>query len=329
MAYNNRDSFWFGTEQRMKWFRGPLKGGESNSEAWLSSGVLLNGGGWSFGSRGSHKNYRFEWGTATPIKYAQEMKSYFDGSYGRGLIYFIDPLIYEKNILPARWADPGMALDYEGGRLVYGVEPTPVTTTNVYPNDIPRVGARYDLTLINPGFRGKGEALFVPIPQGYTLGLGAIFGTTGSGGIFVTPMYPDGTMGSAQPLTNTGSTSSQVINATFSDSFSGVWLWVGKSSTGAASVTAHAMTARLMANSRFIVSGPGYGLTPYGQTPYGGSTVAQSNPSGWRNGPWIGGMGHSGCRFEGPPTFAGTGPLGGGQAGFAAGFREVGSWNYG
>lgn len=46
-------------------------------------------------------------------------------------------------------------------------------------------------------------------------------------------------------------------------------------------------------------------------------------------GPWIGGQGHSGCRFSGTPTYISNSPYGGGRVGFAATFVEVGDTLYG
>lgn len=45
-------------------------------------------------------------------------------------------------------------------------------------------------------------------------------------------------------------------------------------------------------------------------------------------GPWVGGQGHSGCRFDGEPTYIEYTGVNGGQVGYAATFREVGSWEY-
>lgn len=330
MAYTDRRNLYFGTEEVMEWFPTPLRGATANPEGWQVSGSLLSGGGYSSASWGSHKNYRFEWGSATPSKYAQRMKSFADGTFGRGLIYFHNPLDYEKNLLPARWADPSMALNSEGGSLVYGLNPTRVTTTNRAVHDLPVAGASYDMLNIAPGFRGKGDALFIPIPPGYTLGLGALYTHTGSGRVFVNTVQMNGDLGPTVPLNALANNGTAVIGNTFAGTeVRGVWLWVGKTTTGIAGVVLYGMVARLMKDSMFSYAGPGYGLEPYGQTPYGGQTVSNANPKGWLNGPWIGGMGHSGVRFEGKPTFDITGPFDGGQAGFAAGFREVGSWNYG
>ena len=41
---------------------------------------------------------------------------------------------------------------------------------------------------------------------------------------------------------------------------------------------------------------------------------------------WIGGQGHSGCRFSGMPSYVNNGPIAGGRIGFAASFKEVGTW---
>lgn len=327
MAYSNRECFFFGTEERGSWFRTPLRGADASPSAWSDGGTLLNGGGYQFNSWGSHKTYQFEWGRSTPYVDAQKMKSYFDGSYGRGLIYFYDPNIYQHNILPARWADPSIALGSEGAGLVYGVEPTSFVTADS-PNNYPLLGATYELTNVAAGWRGREDALYLPIPDGYTLTFGAAGSTTGAGAL----MYRTsnrGVLGSTTtvellpvsgPVTNTYVQSSVTV--------SGLWLFVGKTATGAGSVSLSGLTARLVKTT--LVDGVfslGYGLDEYGLWPYGSYSPYSEIISA---GPWSGGMGHSGTRFMGSPTFEITGPgmKQQGQAGFAASFREVGSFAY-
>lgn len=324
MGYATRENLWFGTEQRMGWFRTPLRGADASPEGWAEGGTLLNGGGYQFTSWGSHKNYQFEWGAATPTKYAQTLKSYADGTYGRGLIYFYDPLIYGRNVMPARWADPGMALGYEGSGLVYGVEPVavPLPSGSL---DLPVTAAQYDLTNVAAGFRGKEDALFLPVPTGYTLLLGSFHTSTGTGGIYVTEQNADGTLGATTPLTAKTAFDSTVVDQGFYD-VAGVWVWAGKSAVGAASVTVQALIGRLLETQFVEYTDLGYGLEEYGETPYGGTPTADLVRT--LAGPWEGGLGHSGVRFNGKPTYEITGPFNGGQVGFAASFREVGSFAY-
>jgi hypothetical protein len=351
-SLDRRDCFWLATEERGGWFRSPLRNADSSPQAWGEGGVLLNGGGYQYNSWGSHKVYQYEWGAATPFPYAQKLKSYFDGTYGRGLVYFYDPLIYQYNVLPARWADPSMALDNEGTGLVYGVEPT-VATDDFDPtiNDYPIRGVTYNLATTASGWRGREDALYLPIPEGYTLVLGAAGSTTGAGRLMYRTSNRGAlnvSVGSLVMLSDSGSdiggygvdaygvegfglgTANKVVNTYIpaTSTVSGVWLSVGKVANGAGTVTLHGITARLVKTT--LIQGEfslGYGLDPYGSWPYGAySPYSEVITSG----PWSGGMGHAGTRFTGPPTFSTTGPgmHREGQAGFAATFREVGSYAY-
>lgn len=351
MAYTDRRrALWFGTEERSSFFKTPLRNADSSPQAWSDGGVLLSGGGYQLNSWGSHKVYQYEWGSASSMLDAQRMKSFYDGTYGRGLIYFYDCNIYDKNVLPARWADPSIALDSEGTGLVYGVEPTVADDdfdTSI--NEYPLRGVTYDLTNVESGWRGREDALYLPIPEGYTLAFGAAGSTEGYGRV----MYRTSnkgvlnvSVGSVEMLSEDGDTSlgygldaygmddfavepgARVINTYIPSSatVSGVWIFLGKPESGSGSVTLHGMTARLVKTS--LVQGEfslGYGLDPYGTWPYGSYSPYSAVIAA---GPWTGGMGHSGTRFMSPPTFSTTGPLSGGQAGFAASFREVGSYAY-
>lgn len=327
MAYTDRRrALWFGTELRSEWFKTPLRNADSSPQSWSEGGILLNGGGYQFNSWGSHKTYQYEWGSASSNLDAQRMKSYFDGTYGRGLIYFYDCTVYERNVLPARWADPSIALDNEGTGIVYGVDPVLSGITADNSNDYPVRGVTYDLGLVAAGWRGREDSLYLPIPEGYTLALGVAGSKTGTGGVFYRTSNR-GTLGATTAiefLPLDGPVINTYIEAT--DTVRGVWLYVGKSDTGAGSVSLTGLTARLAKSS--LIQGVfalGYGLDEYGTWPYGSYSPYSEVISA---GPWTGGMGHSGVRFMAPPTFSTTGPLNGGQAGFAASFREVGSYAY-
>ena len=289
---NDRDKLWFGTEGRMKWFRTPNAGADTSPQGWSSGGVTINGDGYEFSSFGSHKVYQYSWKGSSSRRVAQEMKSYADGTYGRELLYFVDPTIYDLNVFPAKWADPSMSIGYEGNSLVAGVSPTSVPTVQ-NSNDLPVSSAEYNLTSVAAGFRGKMEAVYLPLPEGCTLLLGAIYSSTGTGGVYYSPVLNTGAIAGPQKLTPLSSSSAEVANTEVSD-VRGVWLWVGKLTPGISSVTLTALTAR--------IAKPSAATAPL------------------REGPWIGGMGHSGCRFSGKPTFVENGPD---WTGFSATFKEV------
>lgn len=247
IAEAKRKNLWFGTEEKMEWFKTPSRGADTSPAGWDSEGTTLNGGGYVFNSFGSHKQYQFDWGSSNARVVAQKMKSYADGSYGRGYIYFVDPTIYDHNVLPAHWADPSMGIDYEGNAIVAGVEPTGVPTgTNS--NDLPVQAAQFNLNTIPVGFRGKAQAVYVPIPEGHTLSLGAMYSFTGSGGVFASPVLLTGAIAAPQKLTTLGVNTPNIVADTFSG-VRGVWLWVGKTSADNSTVTIHGLIGRLMTNA--------------------------------------------------------------------------------
>lgn len=295
-------AFWFGTEQYAQWIDVPLSGAESTPEAWSASGSMLNGGGYAYNSFGSHKLYSYEWRSTSARRAAQLMKSYADGTFGRGLLYFVSPLIYDTNILPAGWADPSMALDDETPSLVYGVRPTAVATENFIQNRLPVQSVNYNLNTVTPGAPDQGK-VFLPVPRGFDLHLGAFHDYTGTGGVFYVPVYQDGTEGEIARIEPLHNGSLNVVNTIVYgvEGLVGVRLFVGRLDGAASSVRLTALTGRLIPSVRT----PGFEFM---------------------SGPWYGGQGHSGCRFEGKPTYIENTGVNGGQIGYAATFREVGMW---
>lgn len=295
------EKMWFGTEEYMDWIPAPVSGATMNPEGWSDGGTLLSGGGYQAHSAGSHKVYTFSWGDAASVELSQLLKAYADGTYGRGLYYFIDPLLYHRNILPARIADPSIAIGDESATLVPGVVPTASPTIGWRSNRLPIRGAVYQLDGAAVGFPGNGCATFIPIPEGHTLRLGAFYESTGSGGVFATGQTTEGTLLAPTKLPALSPSATQVVPHAFigQDGLAGVWVWVGK--TGATgSVTLRGMTGRIS--------------SPDSPAP----TV----------GPWSPGMGHSGCELASWPTHQANTGVDGGQVSIAASFREVGSWRY-
>lgn len=252
---NPRKCFWFGTEQHSEWFATPLQGADSSPAGWDAGGTLLNGGGWGFHSWGSHKTYTYEWPQSSSPQVAQKMKSYRDGTYGRGLLYFLEPATFVTNILPAQWADLSMAIDSGAPTLIPDVQPTAVTTSGAEVNGLPVTSAFYNVTSPPQTTADPSTSVFVPIPEGYTLYLGAFYSATGSAGIFATPVNMNGTLGASSALTPLPSNASKVLMDSFAG-VRGVRLWGGRTTNEASSLTATAMLARLIKTSDLPVYGP-------------------------------------------------------------------------
>lgn len=309
MALDTRRCFWFGTEERAGFFATPLKGADSSPSAWGVDGTLLNGGGYGFNSFGSHKRYTYEWPQSSSPETAQMMKSYRDGTYGRGLLYFLEPGIYKTNVLPAAWADPSMAINNEAPSLVYNVTPIGIPTSGGADLGLPVTSAQYDLSSTPAQFAPTPDSsVFLPVPTGHTLLLGAFYTSSGTGAVYATPVNNNGTVGTSVALTEKTNADADVVTDQFAGDIKGVRIWLGRSDATASSVTIAAMIGRLI------------------------ETADVSNPVKLAKisaGPWIGGQGHSGCRFMGTPSYVNNGPVEGGRVGFAASFVEVGSWVYG
>lgn len=288
---------WFGTQDRAGWIETPQRGADVSPVAWGESGTLLNGGGYSLNSRNSHKEYLFEWRSTSSREAAQEMMSYFSGTYGRGKIYFQDPLTYTTNVLPARWADPSITCDYEGASLIPGVDPERVRASNDPALKLPVYSARYNLPATGTY---RSNHVFIPIPDGYYVVLGAFYSSSDtSAGVFVTPVSQGGVLSSLDaripPLSPGALFSTPIFKQ---PGTTGAALWIGKQdSASGESVTVNAVHARLI---------------PTGAT---ASTYTGENH-------WVGGQGNEGVRFMGPPTYINNTGRDHGQVEFAASFTE-------
>lgn len=296
---------WFGTEEFMQWVPTPLSGADLSRIGWGANGTLLSGGGYVTPAFGSHKNAVFAWSNASAPEAALLMQGYYEGAWGEGLIYFVDPTSYRTNILPSHWANPTLAINHNAPRLVRSAL-LPVTsgsTDNFRANRLPLRSITYDVSGIDPGYPGHLDSLFIPVPPGMNLHLGAFHSTTGDGGIFVAPATGPDLVGTPVALTELANDATSILPDQAVAGALGVRLWIGKSDDGEGSVTLSGMIARLVPSSK-----PSLGPLAYG--------------------PWLPGEGHAGSRFVAPPTLIKYSGAGGGQVGYAATFKEVGPWEY-
>lgn len=328
MAYDTRQQMWISVDGGWSgWFRTPNRGADMSPQGWATDGTLLNGGGYAHGSWGSHKRYTFEWPPSSLRNEAQFMKSLADGSYGRGLIHFVTPDIVRQNILPARVADPSMAVGNEGSSLIYGMVPQGVPTGSWRVNNLPLTSAYYNLNGSVPaGYRGDEDATFIPIPEGYTLGVIAFYQATGSAGIYATRVEDGWTNGASERIPERANgAEAPVVHVIHRNGAEGVRLWLGRDDMTPSTATVSALYACLIPDTQLYapVFGAGYGDLPYGVGPYGGPSSFPTLIDGW-----TGGMGHSGCRFLGKPSYEVNGQFEGEyRVGFAASFIEVGSYS--
>lgn len=291
---------WFGTVDYAGWIETPLSGADSTPGAWGDDGVYLGGDAYAYSSWNTHKNYTYSWPESSSREMAQLMHSYRSGTYGRGKLYWVEPTIYDTNVLPAKWADPSITLDREGPSLVPDVVALSTSTSSFSQNKLPVRSAQYvlDLSEESPDLNDS-NSVFIPIPDGMQLNVGAFYSSNDSdAGIYVTPVIGGGSQGGTNTrITPTSNTSSTLFTEVFTKNPGdvGVRLWIGKDDDVTATVTVAAIHARLSTIGT-VPDGPLY---------------------------WVGGQGHGGCRFVGTPVYITHNGVDGGQIEFAANFRET------
>ncbi|QWS69422.1 minor tail protein [Microbacterium phage Necrophoxinus] len=288
--FNNPEFMWFGTEEKMGWIITPNTGADVSSFGNTGEASLENGGYYVRNSWDSAKSYQFSWGETANHMLVSLLQAYRNGSYGRGLIWFHDPMYYSTNILPKRWADPSMAVNREAEPLLPDIIPTstPVATTS---NNYPVRAANYTIPATFSS-SVAGTEHFIPIPPGMTLHLGASYTATGGARVYV--RTPTG-LQNLPMLPLTGPVATTVVNAE--------WARIGIRNPDATpqTVSIVGVTGRL-------------------------SPSTDSSSTEYSLGPWYAGEGHSGCRFVGNPTVINYNGVDGGQMGLSVNLREVGAW---
>jgi hypothetical protein len=139
---------------------------------------LLNGGVHIAPKTGHARSYSFQWKGSTDD--IQTVQNFYDGLYGDGPYYPIDPSI-TRNLLPPQWAAPYLS----GGRwptLVRGALPV-VTPTPGGVDGLPPFTATYPMPAAIPAFDRRTPRITIPIPPGSTLRLRAWGSVVGSAAI--------------------------------------------------------------------------------------------------------------------------------------------------
>lgn len=260
---------WFGVRGNMRWVPAPAIDPDFSEFGWSSSMLYLNGGAGVDASKSSHKEYSITWNMANR-DLLRPITDYAGGIYdsvdGINLIYFLDPMTVDKNVLPQLWATPSQA-KADGLTLFPGQVPT-LSTTPANALDLPTRSATYKANT-------SGSSLYIPIPPGYTAWIGVYGSRTGAAAMQVTPTngYISGT---AADLTMLGYGDNSRFNAHYDGAAGSVdGILLSPKNLGAAST------------DTVTLSGLMVQILPTGQLPLVGNFVS--------------GQGHSGCQFNGKP----------------------------
>jgi hypothetical protein len=249
-------SVYFGNGTTQQWIKAPSSGLNASPVGWSSTQQLLNGGAFVKRSRATHREFNMNWlGSLNSTEQSlQTIKDYYDGLYGDGPFYWLDPYAMSSNILPPQWAAPGIA-EKDWSKLSATV--TPTFAAAAYNNNYPKRRATYSL--------GSGHAdtrkLTIIIPSGYTFHFG--WHATASGVSAATSagvrIVPYNLSGAAQTAVNPASLlagGTTRTNQTFAgSSYSKVEIYLANGGGSTASANIVAMIGQVLATGTSVASG--------------------------------------------------------------------------
>lgn len=249
---------------------------------------LLNGGSYVKPKSAGRRKYDIGW--AGNIQTLQPVKNFYDGLYGDGPYYFIDPTsIY--NAMPPHWAAPQLS-GTKWPSLVAGVLPVISATSVAATATPPPLQATYTLPAVAPVFAKGTPKITLPIQPNMTLNLRFWGSRTGTAVVRINAYdRVTGTQSIADVTPSLTGTSASFAGTAYSY----IEVWITKTSTVASTITLAASAAILSASAGI--------------------------PS-----TWFGGQGNSGLQFVGELVTSTIRTYGSGWQSLTGSMVEVGTW---
>lgn len=160
---------YFGNETKQTWIKAPATGMKADSVGWSKETQLLNGRAFVRRSKASHRKFDMSWlgalNDADLENSLQTIKNFYDGLYGDGPFYWLDPYATDTNLLPPHWAAPMLA-ESKWPELVPGLVQyfVPETVAKNYPSKY----LEFDTT---DNYEST-QQLTIIIPKDYALNFG-------------------------------------------------------------------------------------------------------------------------------------------------------------
>lgn len=263
---------WFGTRGFETWVPSPSINPDYGRAGW-DSGVqqFTNGQAGYRGSKSAHNTYSLSWGPTNSSEAIRPITDFadgiFDGEDDVNLIYWIDPMARDKNVLPQAMAVPSLGCE-DAPPLVtsatgFGRPIAVATPANRF--RYPARGARFSMDPDSITY-----SQYIPIPPGYS----AWVGVHGDGDNIMQVRRVRGKVDQGTPilLRNIGLDARQVNTEVDSTEASGIVLEFAP------------VTSRRV----FTLYGLVVQILRTGERPVGTT--------------FISGQGHSGCQFVGKPS---------------------------
>jgi hypothetical protein len=266
-----RHKTWFGTKGHETWIPTPAIDPSYSRAGYLSNVPGLLGGATIDASKNAHMVYALTWnkGARDDLRTIQDFSDgVFDTHPGPNLMYWVDPVAADRNVLPQHWATPALATD-DAPSLLIDKQPTAVPTgANAW--GLPARSATY--TRVNAD---KTRQLYLPIPPGYVLWAGAVGDSASGGQVVIRDVNGENDTATTRTLTRLPGSDGVFVNLSLprvEGTRTGVQFEIAVGT--AATFTLTALTALLL---------------PVGATPRVGAK-------------WASGQGHSGCQFAARPA---------------------------
>jgi hypothetical protein len=101
---------YFGNATKQLWIPAPRTGLNASSAGYFSDSQLLSGRAFIKRSKASHRRFSPAWvgplNASSVNDSLHTVKDYFDGIYGDGPFYWLDPFAVDSNLLAPNWASP-------------------------------------------------------------------------------------------------------------------------------------------------------------------------------------------------------------------------------
>lgn len=218
---------WFGTKEKMQWIEAPAVDVGATKLGYEAQASFISGGAWVRRSKVAAKQYSLSWNMKR-YEEIQPLLDFADGIYGNGYLYYVDPFITGRNVFPSYWATPAQNY-YDGPMIVNNTRPTLINNGSSL-NGYPVESAQFTVTST-----AKVPSVFIPIPQGYTIYIGAHGAVqSGNASVTVTPVISSIANGTTVDLTLLSRSTLTRTNysLSYSSGYIGVTISLKSTSTG-------------------------------------------------------------------------------------------------
>ncbi|MDF2990230.1 MAG: hypothetical protein K0S37_744 [Microbacterium sp.] len=235
---------YFGNRAKQAWIPGPKTGMDWSVVRRSNVVQLENGGVYTDDSIASHREGLPEW-EAHPdeLRFIREL---YNGVWGPGPYFWVDPFAANTNLLSPSWATPGIITDGDWPQISAGTAVAATVAEGLL--GVPTKAATYSpvSTVANtlPPRR-----FTILIPPGHQLAFGSFGSATGTGRIALRGTNANGTVSNVSyiPLDPTGLAAWHATNLfPHSAGFRSVNVFLARSTIGAGSVTLAGMRAVLV-----------------------------------------------------------------------------------